>query len=231
MVLLLAFSAALLQFSLVGRHTLTNAPRDETSLAPTPAGHGWYHLAEADPPPPYRGRAVPTDVWWNPPQATLAAVSTLVVSLLIMWIILACQHAGVRRALGPKYRDQGRLQAAVHYGTAWLILLLPACVIAACGPLADISAAAQWPIVVPPAVIYAPAAVLAIISVCGYGFGLIRVGATVPIAARTRVAVFFTLWNPLIVALWSGGAVVGLYYWMQLLVPQLGLGWVIGGSA
>ncbi len=230
MVVLLAFSAALLQFSLVGRHVVTNAPRDETSLAPTPAGHGWYHLAEAEPLPPYRGRVASTDVWWNPPQATLAAVSTFVVGLLIMWIILACQRAGAQRALGPKHRDQGRLQAAMHYGTAWLILLLPACVIAACGPLADVSAVAQWPIVVPPAVIYAPAAVLAIVSVCGYGFGLIRLGATVPIAARTRVVVFFTLWNPLIVALWSAAGAAGLYYWMRLLVPQLDLGWVAGGS-
>ena len=224
-VLMLAFSAALSPLGLFGWHTVTNAPTDETSPQRTPAGRGWYHLAGVEPPPPYRSRAVPTDVWWNPTQATLASVSTFVAALLVAWIILVCQRTGVQRALGSQYRDQGRLEAALHYGTAWLILLFPAAVIAAFSPLAEISAAARWPLVVPPVAICAPAVVIAVISVSGYGFGLIRVAATAPVAVRTRVVVFFTLWSPLIIAVSVATAGVGLYVWMRLLIPQLNLGW------
>ena len=224
-VLLVALSAALLPFGLVGRHTVTNAPTDETSPAPTPSGHGWYHLAEADPLPPYQGRAAPTDVWWNPTQTIIAVVSAFVVTLVVAGTVLACQRAGAQRALGPTYRDQGRLEAGLRYGTAWLVLLLPAAVIAALRHLADISAAARWSVVIPPVAIYAPAVTIAIISVTGYSFGLIRLAATVPVAVRARVVFYFAFWSPLIMGLWVAGAGVGLYFWMRLLVPQLDLAW------
>lgn len=223
--LLLAFSTALLQIDLVGWRVVTNAPTDENSPALTPGGRGWYHIVGADPPVPYRGRAVPTDVWWNPPQTILAASGAFVIGLLVIGVILACQRAGVQRSLGLTYRDQGRLEAALHYGTAWLVLLLPAAALAALGHLADISAAARWPMVIPPVAIYGPAVVIAIVSLAGYGFGLIRVAATVPVAARTRVVVFFALWNPLLIAWWVGCAGVGLYFGMRAVVPQLALAW------
>ena len=225
MVMLLVSAAALVGFSLIGWHTVTNAPTDASSPAPTPTGRGWYHLAEADPPLPYRSRAVPTDVWWNPVQSILATVSSFVVGLLVAWIVFASQRRGAQRALGPKYRDQGRLEAGLHYNAAWLTLLLPAAALAAWGPLSDISAAKRLPIVIPRVAIYAPAVVLAIISVCGYGFGLIRLAGTVPVAVRTRVVAFFAFWNPLLTALWVAGAGVGLYFALRLLVGQLGLNW------
>jgi hypothetical protein len=225
MVLLVAGSAALASFGLVGWHIVTNAPRDEASPAPQPSGHGWYRLAGAGSPPPYHGRAVPTEVWWNPTQSALATASIFVVGLVVAGIILASQRAGAQRALGPKYRDQGRLEAALHYDTAWLMLLFPAAVLVALRHLADISTIARWPLAVPPAAIYAPAAVLALIATCGYTFGLVRVAATVPVAVRTRVVVFFALWNPLLIVVWMAAAAVGLYFWVRLLVPQLDLGW------
>ncbi|MFH0982323.1 MAG: hypothetical protein V2A79_12390 [Planctomycetota bacterium] len=225
MVLLLAFSVAVVPLGLVGWHTATNAPRDERSPAPTPAGRGWYHLAQAVPPPPYQGRAVPIAVWWNPTQAILAAASTFVAALLVACIILACQRAGAQRALGPKYRNQGRLEAALHYGTAWLVPMAPAAVLTALGRLADLSAAAPWPVVIPSVAIYAPAVVIALISVLGYSFGLIRVAVMVPVAVRTRVVIFLALWNPLMSAFWAAATAVGLYFWIQLLVPQLNLRW------
>ncbi|MCK4658579.1 MAG: hypothetical protein KAV82_03570 [Phycisphaerae bacterium] len=225
MIMLLSSAAMLLQVGLVGWHTVTNAPTDVTSPAPTPGGRGWYHLAGADPPPPYRGRAVPTDVWWNPTQTILAAAGTFVGMIVISWIILACQRAGAQLALGPKYRHQGRLEAALHYGAAWLAPLFPVAAIASLRMLPDISAAARWPVSIPPAVIFALAVVPAAISVFGYGFGLIRVATAAPIAVRMRVVVFFALWNPLIILWWVVVLCTGLYFGMRLLVPQLELGW------
>jgi len=224
-VLLLAFLAAIVGLGLVGWHTVTNAPTDAFSPAPIPTGRGWYHLAQTDQPPPYRSRAVPTDVWWNTTQSVLAAVGNFVAGLLVVWIILACQRRGTQRSLGPKYRDQGRLEAALHYNTAWLILLLPAALLAALGCLCDVSAAAPWPVVIPPVLIYASAVVIAIISICGYGFGLIRVAATVPVAVRTRVVMFFAFWNPLIIAFWVAVAGVGMHFAMRLAIPHLDLAW------
>ena len=91
--------------------------------------------------------------------------------------------------------------------------------------MAEISAVARWPLVIPPVAIYAPAAAIAVISISGYSFGLIRVAAAAPVAVRTRVVVFFALWSPLITALVVAAAGVGSYFWLRLLTPQLNLCW------
>lgn len=224
-ILLLAFAAALAPFGLVGWRSVTNAPREATSLSLTPSGRGWYHVAQASPRPPYRGRAVLTDVWWNPAQSILASAGGFLAVLLAAWIILACQGAGVRRALGPSYRDQGRLEAGLRYSTAWLVWVLPAAVFAVFSPLADISAAAGWPIVIPRVAFYGPAVLLALIAGCGYVLTLVRLGAAVPVAARTRVVLFLAFWNPLLCLLWMAAAAAGVYVCLRLLIPELQWEW------
>jgi hypothetical protein len=221
----IATAAALVPFGWVGWHVITNAPRDENSAALLPAGRGWYHVAGGDHAAPYRGRAVPTEVWWNPTLTIVTAASVFVAAVLVVWLILVCQRAGVRRSLGPRYGDQGRLEAALHYNAAWLGLLLPAALGVALRPLAEISVAAQWSVVIPPVAFYAPPLVLGLIAVIGYIFGLIRAAATVPMGVRTGAVLFFAFWNPLLISAWVAAAGVGLYFWIQLLIPQLQVHW------
>ncbi|MCP4590515.1 MAG: hypothetical protein GY842_07215 [bacterium] len=225
MTLLLAFSFAGLQMGLAGWRTLTNAPPASEASASAPTGNGWYRLAYADPPPPFRIYAEPVAVWWSPAQAILAAVGSFVATVLVVWILVAIQRGGARRRLGPQHLGEGRFDAAIAYGTAWLVLLLPAAGITALVHVADISAVADSPVIIPSGVFFVPGLALAVVGLCGYGFGLIRISATAPVGVRTRVIVFFAWWSPLIGAVVVAGAVAGLYLGLDALALHLDLAW------
>jgi hypothetical protein len=225
MVVWLAVSAALLQFSHAGWRTIDRATAERHAERLTPQGRGWYHLAgDLDARGSVR-RNEPLTVWWNPTESIVAATHAFLITLIVAASILAWQRRGIGRTLLPPYRGQGRLEAALHYGTAWLVLTPLAAILASLAPIADVSVAAGWPLAVPRLAAYGPAAIIGLVAFCGYWFGLIRAGGTVPHQTRARVTTFVGLWNPMVIALVTAGLTIGLHYWMRVLSTQLGTAW------
>ena len=221
----LAVSAGLLQLGHVGWHTATRSYSGSGAQIPRPEGRGWYHIAGGDPLEGTRSRNASDSVWWNPTLALLAAVQAFLITTIAAFALLAWQRHRVERALAPPYQGHGRLEAAMHYGTAWLLSAAAAATVASASPLAELSAVAGWTLIIPRATIYGIAALLAILGFCGYWFGLIRAGATVPAQARSRVVAFFGVWNPLIIVLTVCVAGAGLHFWMRFLSTRMGLAW------
>ena len=206
-------------------------PGATDSAAQSPAGKGWLLLASAppggQPRPGGAGRIVAW--WWNPLAAMLGAGLALFAAVILGWLLLAVLRAGVERSLRRRYRGQERLQAALRYGTAWAVLLIPAGLILLALPICRMAAVADWPVQPPESFVYVPAAVAAAFALLMFWFGLIRTAATVPVRTRGRVVLFCGLGMPLVAAALTAGSFVGLSKLLEVLGQTLEIQWQTTG--
>jgi hypothetical protein len=218
---------AICWFALTGWHGVKAISVEAGGQARQPTGSGWYALATA---PLEVGEATSnpsriTAWWWNPPLAFLGSLAALVWGYILYRLLLAIVRVGVERSLLPRYRGQQRLSAAVYYAVAWSVPLVPAGLILILLPLCRLAEVSDWLIRPPTAFVYVPAAVLGGFAVFMGWFGLVRLAATVPVRARTRVFLFCGLWMPLIAAILTAASIWGLGWLQQTTAARLQLQW------
>jgi hypothetical protein len=217
-VIILALSLALFQVSGVGWRLVTASPAVEASGSVTPAGRGWFHVASAPRPlPPGQAPEVPVDLWWNPAQAILAWVATLLGAMIAAWIVLAMVRGGVQRAHTIRYRLEQRMTAAIHYGTAWCLPVVVGAVIASVRPLAYAGQIERWKWYVSERIFLLSGGVFAGFGAVMCWFWFIRLGFTAPERTRSRVVALWGLGAPLCVAAVAAGS----WYGLSLLLTPL----------
>ncbi|MCH7813866.1 MAG: hypothetical protein IID40_07575 [Planctomycetes bacterium] len=219
--------AALCGLALGGWHAVKLIPGAPEASPPTPSGQGWRLVVTAPTPAP-SSRAAPGRIvawWWNLPRAATTMAVAAVVALLLSWLLLALLRTGVESALRRRYRGQERLASALRYSTAWAIPLVPAGLILALWPLWRVAAVGKWSVQPPEAAAYVPAVVVAAFSLLLWWLGLIRLGLSVPVPTRRRVAVFVGLIMPLIAAGVIAGTLVGLLRLRDLIDPHWPMHW------
>jgi len=226
-VVLLAATVAVCWVWLGGWHSVRIVPGPIDEATVNPSGWGWFLLAstpaDAPPLPDDAGRTVAW--WWNPPTAILGAACALAWSLILGWLLQAILRRGVERSLRPSFRRQGRLGAALRYSTAWVIPLIVVGLVLLLLPLCRLAAVADWPVKLPESFVFVPAAVVAAFALSMGWFGLVRLGATVPVRTRGRVVLFCGLWAPLIAAALVVGSFVGLARLLEVISPVLRFQW------
>lgn len=208
---LLAVGLALLEATRTGWRWVRTLPFPESTGPTQPVGVGWLQVAEAP-------RLLPAnhppqshvDLWWNPIQTVTAMVVALILGFLVGWLVMIVVRAGVTRAHRPPYRNEQRMTAALHYGTAWCLPLLVAAVVVGLKPMAFMGRIRQW-VWCPPA----DGFVLSAAAVAGFGvimwwFWLVRLGGTAPARTRRTVVTFLTIGVPLIVTAVAAGWWYGL---------------------
>jgi hypothetical protein len=154
-------------------------------------------------PHPYRVTqppATPVDLWWNAPQAIIAAVAGFVSALLFLWIVFALLRAGFQFAHRSPYRSEGRMTAALHYSAAWAVPLLFSGVILLFRPFGRLGPIARWAWYPSRTSVDFLAGLVAVVSLVLWWFWLFRLGSTAPADTRGRVALFAGLGAPLLVA-------------------------------
>lgn len=197
----------------------THAPAvAETATEVRPAGDAWRRVAAlprplpADLPP---DRAV--DLWWNPAQFGLALAVGVPSAYLMLLSLLGLQSGMITLAHARAYRRDGRMTAAVHYGTAWfvpmgvstaLLLLLPATYVT------DLHGVSWSP---PSEYVELAAAVFATFGVVLWWIWFIRLGATAPPRTRGRVIATMVAGLPLLLI----AALLGWWYGTQALIDLL----------
>lgn len=217
-ILLLAAGLGLFQTTLVGWRWVTRLPAIEPTGSTEPGSPGWIHLAAAPRPlPPDQAPEVPVDLWWNPAQSVLGAVTAGTAGLIAMWLVLLLVRAGARWAHIPSYRKEGRMTAAMHYSTAWGIPIFVGAIVLGLSPASFAGTMAQWWWCPPQRVFVLAAAVLAGFGMTMWWFWLGRLGATAPARTRGRVIAFLAIGPPLIVAL----AAAGWWWGLRLLYDPL----------
>ncbi len=200
-ILLLAAGLGLAQGAQVGWRPVTNSPAIEPTGSTAPAGQGWTRVAVAPRSlPPGQPPEMAVELWWNPAQALIATVLGAVVGLLLMGLVLLLIRAGVLRAHTRPYRREQRMTAAIHYSTAWCVLIFLATIVLGLRPLSFMGKIARWPLSPPERGLVFSAALLAGFGVIMWWFWLVRLGVTAPERTRGRVIAFFALGAPMIVA-------------------------------
>lgn len=203
---LLAVGLAVFQVSRVGWRRVTASPEIEPTGSTTPAGDGWYLVAESPRPlPPGQAPEVPVDLWWNPVQTIVAFVTAWLGAVLLIWLMLILVRAGVRWAHTPPYRIEQRMTAAVHYSFAWSAPVFLGAVVAGLRPLSYTGAIECWAWYPSQRGFLLSAAVFAGFGVIMWWFWLVRLGSTAPTKTYVRVVVFWALGAPVIVAALSTG--------------------------
>ena len=207
---LLALAATLYQLSHTGWHRVIRTPDNAALITTAPGGKAWLQVASSEVSPVTYGLIA---LWWNPVQAGIALVVTVITGLLLAYVFLLVLNIGAGPVLSDPYRGQERLGGAIHYCTAfagpvyyagWIMLLVP---------LGDMLAAGGWRIVPPSLAISAAAAVVAGIAALMWWFWLIRLAMTLPAGARARVAAYYAVVAPLL----GVGLLVGWWLGMESL--------------
>ncbi len=212
-ILLLALGIGIFELTQIGWRHVSGLPRLDPTISAQPVGDGWVHVAAAPRPlPPDVLPETYVDLWWNPVQAGIAAVSGIVVGLILMCLLLVLIRVGITRAHLPPYRSEQRMTAALHYSTAWGIPIVVAALLGGLRPLSLIGAMEQWPWYPPRGGFLLLAAVLAGSGVTLWWFWLIRLGATAPAKTRKRVITVFAVAAPLILL----AAVAGWWWGLKL---------------
>lgn len=207
--ILLALGLALLQITRVGWHRVTDTAAIEATGSTQPAGKAWIHVAAAPRPLPIGQTAeIHVDLWWNPVQAAVAALTASSVGLLALWLVLSLTRWGVERSHRGPFRGEQRMTAALHYATAWHVPMVVGAMLVALRPIAYIGTMARWPWCPPDRVFVLSGAVFAGVGVIGWWFWLVRLGAAAPAQTRKRIITFFAAGTPLVVA--AGGT---LWWW------------------
>lgn len=202
--ILFAVGLALLEAARTGWRWLPTSP-------PQAPGPGWLHVGSPPRPLPANHPAESyVELWWNPIQTVTGMVVALLAGLLVGWLILIVVRAGVTRAHRPPYRDEQRMTAALHYGTAWCLPLLVAGVVVGLRPIAFIGGVRRWAWCPPDDGFVLSAAVVAGFAVIMWWFWLVRLGATAPARTRRAVVIFLAVGVPLIVIAVAAGWWYGL---------------------
>ncbi len=208
-----------LQLTQVGWHW---SPADEGDAG---GGSGWLEVASA-PPGTIVDQAAPTRLWWNFPQAALAGSVGLVTAILVIWLTMLLVAACVEFAHRSSYRGEYRMTAAMHYGTAWVLLILIGALVLGFLPLSYCGAMAGWKWFPSEMSVTIAGGAVGGLGVCLGWFWLVRISATAPVRTRTRVASFFAVGLPVIVAAAACGWHLGLMKLYEILTPMFDLDFV-----
>ena len=220
-ILCLAFVFAYLQTTRVAWHEIVNADASATTIKPI--GNGWFRVASSPSDMDAAVSGVQSHLWWNPAQAMIAAVATLVICLLLMLALSALMRVGLRMTHRRRYRGEQRMTAAILYSTAWSLPLMIAGLVMGLRPLSRIGSIARWRWYPPDESLVLIAGVLAGFGAVMWWFWLVRLGATAPASTRGRVVVFLALGAPILVTGSATGAVLGLDRLLDSLFGILGL--------
>lgn len=201
--LLLSVSAMLVHLSLVG---WTVRAKDEP-----PSGDTWIQVIMADKPLVTPAAIIPPKVlWWNPRLSGMVALISLTSALLVSWMTLAVVRGAIEALHSETYRGEGRMTAALHYSTAFLVILSLGGVIFMFTPLATASQLGGWRVSISPLATGVAAGVIATMGLLMYWVFLIRLGAMAPVRCRTRVVLFCAIGAPLLAALAAAGWFLGM---------------------
>jgi hypothetical protein len=186
--LLLAGALTLVQATRIGWRTVCASPTVEPTGVVEPRGRGWLHLAAA----PEEVRAAlspdkPVDLWWNPAQTIIGGVFAGLFALLLTWLVLLLIRFAVTRAHAPMYEAEGRMSAALHYGTAWVVPVVAGGLFFLLMPLHHIGVAERWSWHPSAQMIWVLAGILAGFGLMMWWFWLVRLGLTAPAEPRARV--------------------------------------------
>ena len=207
--LMMSLGLGIFQATRHGWRWVTNSPALDPAFEPR--GIGWFHVASAPQSVlPALAPEVPVNLWWNPIQGAVAIGTGFLGALLLMWLVIALLRVGVTRAHEPPYREDGRMTAAIHYGTAWGILLAVSALVAALRPISYVGAMSRWAWYPPQHSFELAATVIAGVGVALWWFWLLRLGATTPASTRGRVVAFFAIGAPVIVCAAATGWYFGL---------------------
>lgn len=200
-VLLVAIAFALLQSSRVGWRSVSGSRVAEATGSTMPTGQGWLHVAAAPRPlPPGTPDEAPVDLWWNPVHMVIGVVSAFAAALLLIWLAMIFIRVGVTAAHAAAFRREQRMTAAIHYGTAWGILLFFAGVGVFLRPIAYFGSIARWRWYPADRAFVLTGAVIAGFAVVMAWFWAARLGAGAPASTRGRVIAFYVVGAPLIAA-------------------------------
>lgn len=201
-VTLLAMALGLFQLTVSGWKWVTVSPAVEASGSVLPSGKGWLHAAAAPRPlPPGHPVEEPADLWWNAGHAALGFAAGLILAWILLRLVLVAIRAGVTKAHTPDLRPEERMTAAVHYGTAWFLPLVTACLISLLYIPAQISSLAEWSAQLPAAAVTVVAGVVTAAGLFAWWFWLVRLASAAPPRSRGRVMAFMMFGVPLIAAL------------------------------
>lgn len=216
--LLLAVGLALFQTSRVGWRWVTASPAVETTGSVEPAGEGWLRVAGMPRPlPPELPAERAVDLWWNPAQTLIGVVLAFLAALLLLWMLLAFVRRGLDRAHVPSMRGEQRMTAALHYSTAWNVLLVIGALVTILRPIGYIGRMRQWAWSPADQAFTLPAGVFAAFGVTMWWFWLVRLGSVAAERTRGRVVAFFGLGVPLMMAV----AVLAWWQGLDRLYPLL----------
>ena len=208
-ILVLAFGFALFQATRVGWCWVRNSSVLDAQREPL--GGLWVHAAST---PsnflPGLAPEVAVDLWWNPVQAVVAVATGACAGVLLLWLTLALARVGTRLAHQPRYRQEQRMTAALHYGTAWVVPMTAGALLASLRFLSYIGAIARWTWYPSQRGLELAGAVVAAFGVVLCWFWLLRAGATAPAPTRRRVSVFLAVGAPMI------ACAAGLGWWFGL---------------
>ena len=200
-IFVLSLSLAAFEMTRSGWRWVRASPALEPTGSRTPGGHFWMHAAQAPRPLPLdQPEEAFVDIWWNPVQAMIASAAAFLAALLLLAVALAILRRFTDKAHLPAYRGEGRLSAAQDYGTAWLVPVLVAALIATLRPISYVGAMNGWSWSPPRSVFELSAAIVAAFAGILWWFWLIRLGATAPPKTRGRLVTYFALMTPIVFA-------------------------------
>lgn len=185
---------------------VAQSPAAESTGSTKPQGNGWFHVASVPRPLPAGVAAgAPVDLWWNPVHSVVAGVLGVVAgSLWLMGSLLAIRIAATM-AHKPRYRNEQRMTAALHYGLAWIVPILLAVLVMAVRPICNFGVIANWSWCPSYRVFDIVGVVLATFGIVLWWFWLVCMANAAPKDTRVRVVSFFAIGAPSIVALGVGG--------------------------
>ncbi len=206
--LFLAVAALVFDLSHAGWHLVVRTPDNAPLLSMSPASNGWMQLSSVDMMPDDFGCVA---VWWNTTRSAVAVVPGLIAGILLAYSVMGVIGFGVRALAGPVVREEDRLGAGLRYSTVWFQPLMLAALVMLTIPLISALRASSVPLVPPPVVFLAVAAVLAGVAGFMWWFMLVRLAQTLPMAVRSRVTTYLAVVAPVLIA----ALIVGWRYGME----------------
>jgi len=159
-----------------------------------PRGIGWLKAASV--PSEFLATQltqVPATLWWNPVQSIIAFDIGCAVSLIALWLLQTLTRVGATLALQSAYRNEKRMTAALHYGTAWLLPILLGVLIACLRVISFFAEMRHWSWWPPRMLFELSAAVMVAFGAVLWWYWLIRLGMTAPPSTRVRVVAFLAI--------------------------------------
>lgn len=200
-VLLLSFVLGLLQWTRVGWKGMAEIDGASPDVLVKPAGEGWFHVASVPRPiPPDRAIELPIDLWWNAAQSMIAIVSGMMVALILIVLVQSWLQKGITKSHDAIYREEQRMTAALHYGTAWSFWIIIATLVLLLTPIAYVGELQSWSWYPTANGLMAVAGVFGGAGLTLWWIWLIRLGACAPASCRSRVVLYCALATPLVIS-------------------------------